>query len=274
MKQYILILLIGLSALQVAAQNTWMTNKSAIVQFLKEEGFSPTESSEVLIKFKKEGTTYFVLFDKSDDAFVILSTNINTFEPEQRNAAILAANIVNENTKVVKVYCDDDTAFGNIEMFIYKPEHFFLAFYKSMSILASLNEKLKEAYDAATNKSPIHVTNLEVANTDKNLKIDIDYGKMIYSYKTMYLSPRISYTSGIKGKVTLYVKFYSPDGLQKSANSPEGYTYSTEATLNESGNLILSAWGNETKGFWKSGAYKFEIWYDNKCLISKDFTIY
>lgn len=274
MKKCLLTLIIGLIIIQVSAQNSWEKNKTAIIQFLKEEGFNPSENSETSIKFKKEGNTYYIYLDKNDPAFVILQGAKINVEPDQMKDAILAANLINTEKKVVKVFCSDNTLYPNIEMFIANPEHFFMAFYKSLGILSNISESIKEAYQKVTEVSPITITKLEVANTDSEGKLNVDYGGIIYSVNSMYLKPRITYNASQKGKTTLFVKLYSPSGLSTGTNSPNGYSYSIDVELNNSDTIALSGWGSQTKGHWKTGLYKFEVWHNNKCLISKDFTLY
>jgi len=36
----------------------------------------------------------------------------------------------------------------------------------------------------------------------------------------------------------------------------------------------MSGWGNEQKGNWKAGNYRYEIWYNKVCLKSVEFKIY
>lgn len=123
---------------------------------------------------------------------------------------------------------------------------------------------------------PIVITNIEIANTYYDGKIETDYGNTIYSSSTRYLKPRITYT-GIKtgDNITLSVKFYTPSGLSTGSSSPYGYSYSCSMNVYSGENTeYLSGWGGSSSGHWSSGSYRFEIWYNNICLKSKSFTVY
>ncbi len=136
--------------------------------------------------------------------------------------------------------------------------------------LNSLKHKVSNAY-------PLIINNIEIANVDYNGNVKTDYGYTIYSSKTMYLQPRIKYDGLSSGDKTLKVKWYNPDGtLRRGSSSPSGFSQS-ESCYIYSGNgntCTLNSWGNRTKGHWKAGTYRIEIWYDNVCLKSKTFTIY
>lgn len=133
--------------------------------------------------------------------------------------------------------------------------------------LSNLKNKVSNVY-------PLIITNIEVANTYKGSTIETNYGYSIYSYNTMYLKPRIKYTGLTYGYKTLKVKLYKPDG-SLSTGSNSNFSYSDSVYLYEGENTCeLSGWGNSTKGNWKSGTYRIEIWYENVCLKSKTFTIY
>lgn len=94
----------------------------------------------------------------------------------------------------------------------------------------------------------------------------------------MYLKPRITYTGISSGhSITINVRWYTPDGtVSRGEGSPSGYSLSQSIYVQSGEDNIttLSGWGNQTKGNWKKGKYRFEIWYGNVCLRSKTFTIY
>ena len=53
MKNYVILLLMICCSVQLFSQEKWEKNKLAVMNFLKEEGFSPSSESETRIKFKK-----------------------------------------------------------------------------------------------------------------------------------------------------------------------------------------------------------------------------
>lgn len=125
---------------------------------------------------------------------------------------------------------------------------------------------------------PILITDIEIANVYNDNTIETSYGSTIYSSRTMYLKPRITYTGIRTGEsITLYAKLYGPSGtLQTGNSSPSGYTFSNSMTISSGdGNIHeLIGWGNSNKGHWSPGSYRYEIWYGNVCLKAKSFYIY
>ena len=90
----------------------------------------------------------------------------------------------------------------------------------------------------------------------------------------MFLKPRINYYGLSYGTMNFRIKLYNPDG-SLSTGSYYTYSYSEDVYVYEGENTYtFSGWGNETRGHWKSGTYRIEIWYGNSCLKSKEFTIY
>ncbi len=141
---------------------------------------------------------------------------------------------------------------------------------------AQAEQNLQNFRSKVGSSYPLIISDLLVANTYSNGTIETDYGNTIYSSRTMYLCPRISYEGVIPGNVTLYLKLYRPNGqLATGPSSPNGYTYSSSEWIYSGNNTsTLGGWGNSTKGNWPSGTYRFEVWYKNTCLKSKSFTIY
>ena len=139
-----------------------------------------------------------------------------------------------------------------------------------------LAEKESLLSSIANNNIPLIITDIQIGNTYYNGNVETNYGSTIYSRNTMYLTPRIKYMGLVSGNKTLKVKWYNPSGtLSTGTSSTNGYSQSNSYYVSKGQNtLTLIGWGNETKGHWGSGTYKIEIWYENKCLSSKSFTIY
>ena len=92
----------------------------------------------------------------------------------------------------------------------------------------------------------------------------------------MYIAPSINYIGLKSGSETLKVKFFNSQGtLSTGTTSSAGYSYSVDNYIYTGKNtMTLSGWGGNNKGHWNAGNYKIEIWYKDKCLSSKSFTIY
>lgn len=138
------------------------------------------------------------------------------------------------------------------------------------SELSNLKSKVSNTY-------PLIITDIEIANVTYDGDIQTNYGYSIHSSSTMYLQPRIKYTGLSSGNKTIKVKWYNPDGtIRRGTSSPSGFSQSQSMYVYSGDNntYTLLGWGNSSKGHWRSGTYRIEIWYENTCLKSKTFTIY
>ncbi|MCM1313621.1 MAG: hypothetical protein NC206_10290 [Bacteroides sp.] len=135
-----------------------------------------------------------------------------------------------------------------------------------------------EKFKSSIASLPLFITNIQVANQDKDGNLQTNYGETIYASNSMFLTPKITYTGIRAGEsITLYVKFYDSSGTLITGNkSPKGYSYTEIITISSgSGNTcMLSGWGNENKGYYGKGGCRFEVWYGNICLGSKTFILY
>jgi len=138
--------------------------------------------------------------------------------------------------------------------------------------------ELRNKIDEIIEKNPIHVTNIFIGNFYKNGDIETKYGNTLYCQNTMYLKPKIIYTiinERMKYEtIELNVKLYREGLLQNGVNSPSGYCYNNSILISPSGVEYLKNWGGETKGFWRKGSYKYEIWYNGIMLGYKNFKVY
>lgn len=136
--------------------------------------------------------------------------------------------------------------------------------------LADYKSTISDAY-------PIIITDMEIGNTYNDGSIETNYGSSIYDYNTMFLAPKITYTGLCQRSIELKVKLYMPSGAMASGTvSPSGYTYSQTISVSEGDNFTyeLKGWGSSNKGNYSSGTYRFEIWYGDRCLKSKQFRVY
>ena len=151
----------------------------------------------------------------------------------------------------------------------------------NITTLQSKIEELKEdkqtLIQSMAKLPPLLITDLKMGIVYKNGDVYVEHGKTLYSSSTMYLSPVISYYGIRSESVTLKMKLFTPNGsLSYNSNtSPSGFTNKTDIyTVLGNYERRLTGWGNDTKGHWRSGEYRIEIWYNSMCLYSKTFTIY
>jgi hypothetical protein len=146
-----------------------------------------------------------------------------------------------------------------------------------INTLKSDKEELEEKLSEFSNAYPIKITNMEFANIRKDNSVINSAGSTLYS-NAKYISPVIAYTGLRSGEsITLYVRYYrSGQSYVHSASSPSGYTNSASIYVYSGSDNTTSVggWGNDSGNFWKKGNYRCEIWYNNRCLYSKNFTVY
>lgn len=121
------------------------------------------------------------------------------------------------------------------------------------------------------------IKSIDFANADRNRNIINDYGFEMYASDIRYLIPRIVY-EGLSQEwenMPLDCKIINPDGsVQKSSNSPEGYTYRMSLLVKTGQNASqLPAWGNDGGGVFVPGDYRLEVWYDGDLIFQKPFTV-
>lgn len=292
MKKYLLFILIQVFATQVTIASdltpTQIKLRNEIQAFLKEEGFMPEIDSDGDIRFKKEGSVYYISINENDESPMYINFYRAFNYPEKYSPDIVKMATAELNKyKGVKVVCYESSFSIQSNMYLVSAEAFKYAFYSLMSQMANVQEDFMEecskignlggqSPSALSSRIPFIITSMEVANTDKNGGIIQDYGSRIYDYKTQYLKPRIT-ISPLKtsGTYTVYIKLYKDGSLRTGTSSPSGYSYSDTITLSGSSSttITLSGWGSATSGHWSAGQYRFEVWYGDYCLGSKSFTV-
>lgn len=295
MKRIVIIFFLWVAFVPIALKgqdNADFTNEQLVLRnelfnFLKEEGFMPELDSDGDISFKSEGQLYNLYISKTDKnpMYVVLSKSYNNPDDYSVETIVMATKELNLY-KGVKVICFDDSFSVRAEMYVREPEPVKAAFYKLMEMIDSVvSDFLDECSNVGSTSSsssiseiPFIITKMDIANTDHKNNVINDYGSTIYDYKTKYLSPRIT-IKPIKtsGSYTIYVKLYKDNVLQRNtSSSPEDYTYSHSVTINGSSNqtIKIGGWGSNTSGFWGTGTYRYELWYNGYCIGSKKFKVY
>jgi hypothetical protein len=94
-------------------------------------------------------------------------------------------------------------------------------------------------------------------------------GEALSARDVKYLRPVITYNSSINATLTLSVKIFEP--IINSEVSPAGFTYSDDVTIlagRFNKTTDLPGWGSEHGGYYHSGTWRFEVWWENN-LLSK-----
>ncbi|MEK8016873.1 MAG: hypothetical protein VSS75_008390 [Candidatus Parabeggiatoa sp.] len=124
--------------------NTQLQSKEQLqlmyMLYLKREGYLPEIDSDGDIKFKKEGYTYLIdVRAQADDPqyFRIIRPNLWSIDNDiERLEVLVAADYVNSDIKVVKLYTVKDHVWATVEIFISNQEDFKTIFSRLMSVLS------------------------------------------------------------------------------------------------------------------------------------------
>jgi len=127
-------------AFPVSSQEGTVWTKNALqniyIQFLREEGYSPSFDGDGDILFKVSGNNYFIIIDENDPQFFRVYTGIGlgSFLPSE---ALAAANYSNMRSKVAKVYISSDgrSAAINTELLLSDPRDFRFVLSRALSLM-------------------------------------------------------------------------------------------------------------------------------------------
>ena len=137
------------------------------------------------------------------------------------------------------------------------------------------NKELQAHIEKVADVCPIVITEIQMGNTKSGGQIISDYGKKIYSSKTQFLKARISYMTvdaNVNDDIELKYNLYTPS---TGTSSPSGYSSSGEVEISSyDTSAEIFGWGYSQSGHWAAGTYKFEIYYADRCIGVKTFTIY
>lgn len=128
--------------------------------------------------------------------------------------------------------------------------------------------ELEAKFDELKRLYPLIIEDVKIANVYNDGEIETDYGNSLYSSRTMYLKPKISYIGCASAAKTFKVKWIKPDGSISISPSAEYYVFEGRQEL------ALTGWGGSDMGHWNAGTYQIEIWCGDVALKSKTFTIY
>lgn len=112
----------------------------------------------------------------------------------------------------------------------------------------------------------LEVKNITYCSTDKNNIKLTEYGADLYEYNLYYLTGNMEYVGKYKNdqSIQLHIKIFNSDGnLIKGANSPSGFTYSTNITIKHGSNSISTGgYGSSNGRIYSPGKIKLEYWLD------------
>jgi hypothetical protein len=141
--------LLFLFCLNAHAQTPGAQLQEMYVSYLKEQGYQPSVDSDGDVRFKAEGSTLYIGVDEKDSqSFRIVLPNFWKIEsPEEKAKAYEAANSVNRQLKVAKVYIvsKEDRVWADANIYVEKPEDFKRHFPRMVQVLMIGASKFREA---------------------------------------------------------------------------------------------------------------------------------
>lgn len=113
------------------------TERISILQdFLVEEGYRPVVDDDGDLRFKFEGSTYFVILDDDPTYFRLAFANFWSIDSEVERTAVMKAAIhATRMTKVAKVFPTDNNVWATIELFASPPAAVHPVFARSIAAL-------------------------------------------------------------------------------------------------------------------------------------------
>ena len=127
------------------------TFQNKLINFLKEEGYSPSLNSDNIINFKSKSDDelHFILIGGASPFLVILERFGYPLEGEKsldKTKSIIACNTINAKKEAVKFYCTDKRVEFTIEQYIHSEEDFFFVFDRYMKILKKSKDEFVDEY--------------------------------------------------------------------------------------------------------------------------------
>ena len=255
--------------------------RDKIQSFLKQEGFSPYVDEEESLCFKQDGDLFWI--DVESDAPFRVSFFKQGFSVSDADEQALLEAINDVHYKYAAIRCAVSKGKNMVffvQSFCSDPDCFTSVFYKNLKVLNTAYKTLQEFYSGnggSTDASPSFVVlSADVAISDINGKIEVNFGEKIYASATKYFTPRLHILSSTSGSYDIYCKLFDANGeLSTSSNSPSGYTWKSTVNVSEGYELyVLSGWGTNNAGNWPKGNYRMEFYCQGELLESKFFTVY
>ena len=144
--------------------------------------------------------------------------------------------------------------------------------------LAKLEEAFLEGANRLEDKVPIVITDIKIgAAIDDPNEITTPFGNTLYSDKSTFLVPQITFYGLKDSNVELRIKWYDMWGQLMPdwpySKGPRYYVSKFECEKDMSVIATLDGWGSNGYS-WGSGTYRIEIWFKDLCLKKQYVTIY
>ena len=121
--------------------------RTAMMSFLKSEGFSPSITEKGNLMFEREGIAYWITFTDEDPVYIEFHREGLDGEGVNLGALHLAVNDLNYNRRCVKAVIDDDGDVAlTVEFYSVSATEFKGTFYRNIKALSSARDYVLEKY--------------------------------------------------------------------------------------------------------------------------------
>ena len=121
--------------------------RTALMQFLSEEGYSPSIDEEDDLVFKKEGELYWFSFSGNSGVYMEFHRAGFGFKDDQRALLTLAVNESNRTTRCAKAIVNATSVSFAIEIYSHSIEDFKYTFYDYMNCLDTAYDSVIEYFN-------------------------------------------------------------------------------------------------------------------------------
>lgn len=142
--------------------------------------------------------------------------------------------------------------------------------------LEEAEERYSDLESEVISVAPFVITSVEIGNAYDDGSMETDFGGNLYQDYIENLIAKVYYKGFTSGSYSLKTKWYRPNGtLMTNDESPYDGSQSRYYDFSKGTNsLKLDSWEEVSTSGWRYGTYRLEIWYDDKCVFVKKFTIY
>lgn len=144
--------------------------RSAIQEFLKEEGFSPTiDEDDNSLNFKKEGTLFWISVSGSNPIYIEFHRVGLKCEDADRNLVLQSVNSANQKVRCAKAMLNESSVSFAVEMYCHSSEEFKYVFYKCLNELDNVKNEVFEYYNGTSSSDSTPTGSTSVRNKTSNL---------------------------------------------------------------------------------------------------------
>ena len=100
-----------------------------------------------------------------------------------------------------------------------------------------------------------------------------NYKGALYASQSTYIRAKVKYYGFKSSNRTIYWKIYDPDGtLRHTSDAPPGYSVAKDISIGTgAGVFYLTGIGDKSKGYWKKGTYRIEIYEQNGREVASQY---